>query len=102
MKKILFVLLLMSFLGNSVSAEDILLNNVMPEKIELPKNSIDYKSSLMIKDDTALQEIINKQREKDLEDIEALWKGTVNNNQIIGFALKKLATPESQRRIHAS
>ncbi len=102
MKKILFVLLLMSFLGNSVSAEDILLNNVMPEKIELPKNSIDYKSSLMIKDDTALQEIINKQREKDLEDIEALWKGTVDNNQIIGFALKKLATPESQRRIHAS
>ena len=37
-----------------------------------------------------------------MEDIENLWKGTVENNQVIGFALKKLATPESQRRIHSS
>ena len=36
------------------------------------------------------------------EDIENLWKGTVENNQVIGFALKKLSTPESQRRIHSS
>ena len=37
-----------------------------------------------------------------MEDIDNLWKGTVENNQVIGFALKKLATPESQRRIHSS
>jgi len=37
-----------------------------------------------------------------MEDIDNLWKGTVSNNQVIGFALKKLATPESQRRIHSS
>ena len=92
----------MSFITNQVYAEDIILNNVLPEQIEIPKNNIDYKTSLTIKDDTALQEIVNKQKEKDLEDIEALWKGTVDNNQVIGFALKKLATPESQRRIHAS
>ena len=36
------------------------------------------------------------------EDIENLWKGTVENDQVIGFALKKLSTPESQRRIHSS
>ena len=34
--------------------------------------------------------------------MELLWKGTVENNQIIEFALKKLSTPESQRRIHSS
>ncbi len=38
-----------------------------------------------------------------MEDIDNLWKGTVENNQVIGlFALKKLVTPESQRRIHSS
>ena len=90
--------------NHAVSAEDIIeLEGVTPEHIELPKTNVNMKgSSLMINDDTALQEIINKQKEKDLEDIEALWKGTVDNNQVIGFALKKLATPESQRRIHAS
>ncbi len=40
--------------------------------------------------------------QKDLEDIENLWKGTVSNNKVIEFALKKLSTPESQRRIHSS
>ena len=49
-----------------------------------------------------MEEIVKLQKEKDLEDIENLWKGTVENNQVIGFALKKLATPESQRRIHSS
>ncbi|MBQ3818886.1 hypothetical protein II810_00410, partial [bacterium] len=93
MRKIIFILLLMSFITDQVYAEDIILNNVLPEQIEIPKNNIDYKTSLTIKDDTALQEIVNKQKEKDLEDIEALWKGTVDNNQVIGFALKKLATP---------
>ena len=92
----------MSFIWHSALAEDIILENVQQEQIEIPQNHIDYKSSLTIKDDAALQEIINKQREKDLEDIEALWKGTVDNNQVIGFALKKLSTPESQRRIHSS
>ena len=49
-----------------------------------------------------MQELVKMQKEKDLEDIEKLWKGTVENNQVIEFALKKLATPESQRRIHSS
>ena len=105
MKKILLLLIFTVLISNpAVLAEDIIeLEGVTPEHIELPKTNVNMKgSSLMINDDTALQEIINKQKEKDLEDIEALWKGTVDNNQVIGFALKKLATPESQRRIHAS
>ena len=104
MKKILLLTFIISLISAQTYAEEVIqLEGVKPEQIELPKNNVNLKgSSLMIKDDTALQEIINKQREKDLEDIEALWKGTVDNNQVIGFALKKLATPESQRRIHTS
>lgn len=103
MKKIFVtsVLLVMCSL-NFVFAEEIVLDGVEPEQIELTRPNVSLKSSLVTKDDTALQEIVTKQKEKDLEDIEALWKGTVDNNQVIGFALKKLASPESQKRIHAS
>ena len=83
-------------------AEDIVLDGVVPEQLELPKQNINLKESLVTGDEAALQEIVRQQKEKDLEDIEALWKGTVDNNQVIGFALKKLASPESQKRIHAS
>ena len=58
--------------------------------------------SLLINDKKMLEELIKLQKEKDLSDIEILWKGTIENNQVIGFALKKLSTPESQRRIHSS
>lgn len=56
----------------------------------------------MVNDEQVLQELVKLQKDKDVEDIENLWKGTVENNQVIGFALKKLSTPESQRRIHSS
>jgi len=70
--------------------------------IEIPKVTVNSKESLLMSDEDYMKEIIGLQREKDLEDIESLWEGTVNNNQVISFALKKLATPESQRRIHSS
>ena len=102
MKKIFVLLVIICGICNQVIAEEITLDGVKPEHIEIPKNEVNLKTSLVINDDSVMQEIISKQKEKDLEDIEALWKGTVDNNQVIGFALKKLATPESQRRIHAS
>lgn len=49
-----------------------------------------------------LAHLIEIQKEHDIKDLEKLWQGTVENNQVIEFALKKLATPESQRRIHSS
>lgn len=102
MKKILCLSFILCLTVNFGYTEEIILDDFTPPQIEIPKNDVNLKGSLVIDNDTALQEIINKQKEKDLEDIEALWKGTVDNNQVIGFALKKLATPESQRRIHAS
>ena len=85
-----------------VKSEEIHLGEVEQTKLELPK--VDYKDaqSLIISDKEIMDEIVKLQKEKDLEDIDALWKGTVENNQVIGFALKKLSTPESQRRIHSS
>lgn len=90
--------------GMCVFAEpdEVSLEGVEPEKIELPKSDVKMKTSLILNDTEVMQELVKMQKEKDLEDIEKLWKGTVENNQVIEFALKKLATPESQRRIHSS
>ncbi len=60
------------------------------------------EGSLLVNDSETLSNIIDKQKEHDIKDLEKLWQGTVENNQVIEFALKKLATPESQRRIHSS
>ncbi len=105
MKKVLILLGIMSILAVQAEAfegEEIQLDNVKQTKIELPKVDYKGKDSLVISDKEIMDEIIKLQKEKDLEDIDNLWKGTVENNQVIGFALKKLATPESQRRIHSS
>jgi hypothetical protein len=100
MKKYLVWLLI--FCAIPVYADEVLLFGEDKQEIQIPQNVIPKKQSLLINDEQTLTELINIQKEKDLEDIENLWKGTVENNQVIGFALKKLATPESQRRIHSS
>ena len=73
----------------------------MPE-IGIQDNNTKLKGSLLINNTEDLANLIDQQKEHDLKDLELLWKGTVENNQVIEFALKKLATPESQRRIHSS
>lgn len=85
-----------------------------PNIVTLDKNSIEkqefitgdntksIEGSLLINDPEALTKLLESQKEHDSKDIDLLWKGTVENNQIIEFALKKLATPESQQRIHSS
>ena len=90
--------------GMCVFAEpdEVSLEGVEPEKIELPKSDVKMKTSLILNDTEVMQELVKMEKEIVLEDIEKLWKGTVENNQVIEFALKKLATPESQRRIHSS
>ena len=60
------------------------------------------KGTLLLNDSEDITTLIDEQKERDLKDLEKLWQGTVENNQVIEFALKKLATPESQRRIHSS
>ena len=100
MKKYLICVLIF-LTGVPVLADEVRLGDVETQKIELPKTDIDTKKSLVVNDQQIIDELIKLQKDKDIEDIENLWKGTVENNQVIGFALKKLATPESQRRIHS-
>ncbi len=105
MRKLVIILGIISILTPSVWAVEegeVQLGTVEQNKIELPKVDYKDKESLVISEQEIMDEIVKLQREKDLEDIDNLWKGTVENNQVIGFALKKLATPESQRRIHSS
>lgn len=82
--------------------EEVVLQGVEKQQIEIPKTEYKSTDTLLTDDDEIMGQILKLQRQKDMEDIDNLWKGTVANNQVIGFALKKLATPESQRRIHSS
>jgi len=72
-------------------------------EIELQQNKGEkLDDSLLINNSEDLSKLIEQQKEHDIKDLEILWKATIENNQVIEFALKKLATPESQRRIHSS
>ena len=84
------------------SADAVTLSGVEKDKYKTTPKKTKVSGSLLINDKKVLEELIKLQKEKDLADIEILWKGTIENNKVIEFALKKLATPESQRRIHSS
>lgn len=106
-KKLLISFILISILGSSALASNESIVTLDKNTIEKPELAIDtttkqLEGSLLVNDSETLAQIIEVQKERDIKDLELLWKGTVENNQIIEFALKKLATPESQRRIHSS
>ena len=75
MKKYLVWLLIL--VGIPAWADEVSLEKVEAQKIQLPKTDVKAKQSLVVKDEQILQELVNRQKEKDLEDIENLWKGTV-------------------------
>lgn len=103
MKKILGIIFILCLVASSAYAADVVTLDKMPkEQIELNKSPKVIKGSLLISDNQMMDELVALQKKKDLEDIEMLWKGTVSNNKVIEFALKKLSTPETQRRIHSS
>ena len=102
MKKLLSTLIIFISTVNFVFAEEIGLKNVQTQKVKYtPKVQKDTKE-LTIDEDTALKGIISLQQQKDLEDIDMLWKATVENNNIIKFAMKKLSVPPDQQRYHSS
>lgn len=108
MKKFLGVLLIVSFLAplNVLGASEEVVtldkNGLEKPELTLKTNTKELKGSLLVNDSETLEKLIELQKEHDIKDLEKLWEGTVENNQVIEFALKKLATPESQRRIHSS
>ncbi|MGN1125742.1 MAG: hypothetical protein ACI4SM_06100 [Candidatus Gastranaerophilaceae bacterium] len=102
MKQILVVCVFLLFVMPAYSADGVSLEKVEKQKVTLKEPVKKLKGSLLINDKQVIEELIELQKKKDMEDVETLWKGTVENNKVIEFALKKLATPESQRRIHSS
>ena len=102
MKNLGLLFLICITLSANVFAEEITLGDMPKEQYNLKPPPKIISGSLLINDTKVLDELIELQKEKDVADIEALWKGTVENNKVIEFALKKLATPEAQRRVHSS
>ena len=106
MRKVLgSLLLLIIFQTSSLAGSDVVtLNKSQVEKpaLEIKEDIPELKGSLLIQNSEELSKLIEEQKTHDIADLEKLWQGTVENNQVIEFALKKLATPESQRRIHSS
>ncbi len=108
MKKFLGVSFLIAFLLQNVvfAAEEGVVtldrNSIEKPGIEIESTAKQLKGSLLVNDSETVAHLIEVQKEHDVKDLEKLWRGTVENNQMIEFALKKLATPESQRRIHSS
>src|SRR5574344_1360293 len=105
MKKLLSGLLIIGCITSLLPAfaeEDVTLSDVAKPKLVIPKPEVKKTDTLVVNDEAVIAELVRLQKEKDLDDIEKLWKGTVSNDQVIAFAIKKLSTPESQRRIHSS
>lgn len=107
MKRLLWSIVLLSVLSLpvwSASANVVTLDKTNLEKPEIitSETAKTIKGSLLLDNSEDLSKLIDEQKEHDLKDLERLWQGTVENNRVIEFALKKLATPESQRRIHSS
>lgn len=105
MKKLLGSIFLMSCsvaLATPVGVVNLDTKSIEKQELSTTKEVQTIQGSLLIKNSESLENIIDEQKEHDSKDLEILWKGTVENNQVIEFALKKLATPESQRRIHSS
>ena len=96
------ILLMGVFLPECAFSEEILLQNTQNYEVELDGQIKTLKGSLFVNDTQSAQIIVNKQQEADMEDLESIWEGPVNNNPLIKFTLQKLAIPEEERRVHSS
>ena len=102
MRKKVLLGILISVLLNHIVCADVVLQVENKDSVNVETKPKKVSGSLLIKDDATLQALIDTQKKKDLADLELLWQGTIANNPVIEFALKKLASPDSQRRIHSS
>jgi hypothetical protein len=69
-------------------------------KVSDPVQKVD--GQLFKSEEEKMQHVFQAQKKMDIDDIKLLWEATVERNTIIKFALKKLAMPPEQRRIHSS
>jgi len=69
-------------------------------KVSEPPKKID--NEIFVSDQEKIQHAFEIQKKMDIDDITILWESTVERNSVIKFALRKLAMPADQRRIHSS
>lgn len=69
-------------------------------KVSEPPKKID--NEIFVSNQEKIQHAFEIQKKMDIDDITTLWESTVERNAVIKFALKKLAMPPEQRRIHSS
>ncbi len=103
MRKLLSVIIILFSFINYATADEINLKNAQEQKVKYTPKVQKETKELTIDEDTALKGIVSlQQSKKDLEDIDMLWKATVENNDIIKFAMRKLSVPPDQQRYHSS
>jgi len=102
MKRFLFVIFVSFLFLQSAFATEIGLPSVDKQQIRYTPKVDKETKNLTIDEDTALKGLISLQQKKDVEDLELLWQATVENNNIIKFAMKKLSIPPEQQRYHSS
>lgn len=102
MKKVLSTIFVILYFSQISCATEINLSNVEKQTVKYTPKVEKETKNLTIDEDTALKGIISLQQQKDVEDLELLWQATVDNNNIIKFAMKKLSIPPEQQRYHSS
>lgn len=102
-RKLITAVLISVLCVTSVSAgEEVVLPAVKKQTVKynpVPKKKTE---KIIINRQEELSELVKMQQQSEIEDIELLWKATVDNNQLIKFTIQKLNTPEGQRRLHSS
>ena len=68
MRRVLVSLLLIALGVPSIAADEIKLDGVKPQQVEIPKNDVKLKESIVINDKAVMEEIVKRQKEKDLEE----------------------------------
>ena len=102
MRKLVSLGIIFFVFAGCAFADEIGLKGANAQQIKYTPKVKKETKELTIDEDTALKGIVHLQQQKDLEDIEMLWKSTVENNSLIKFAMKKLSIPPDQQRYHSS
>ena len=102
MKKIVATLIFFLSCSSIVLSQEIGLKNATEQKVKYTPKLQKETKQLTIDEDTAIQGIVALQQQKDVEDLELLWKSTVENSSLIKFAMQKLSIPPEQQRYHSS
>lgn len=107
MKIFLLICIFLLFLANTsgiayaVNAVYMDAKNTNVLKIKTTKTKY-LNDKILENDPDKIKLILKLQKEKDVEDLESLWKATVDRNSAIKFALQKLSSPAEQRKVHSS